>query len=218
MTNMNVITLACQKGGVGKTTVAVNLASSFVEAGNSVAVLDMDTQGSAYLWGKKRRAKELKKPAVFSVMAIELEDRIKELKAANCNVIIIDTRGAGDSDAAKAVKVSNVVLVPVQPSGTDLRALGLTLDMTDYARKPAYVFLNRCKKVSERYSAQAEETIRRANGNVANVRICDRMSFEYSMDAGLSVLEYRDAHHKRLDLDAVAEVQSLYSFTVGKLV
>lgn len=213
---MKIVTIACQKGGVGKSTLTTNLASAFVDAGRVTAILDMDTQGSAYEWGKIRKRNGLRAPAALSVTAVSLDERLEELAEAGFEVAIIDTKGAGDRDAAKAVRIADLVLIPVQPSSADLRALGLTLDMVDYERKLGFTFLNRCPHDGPD-AALAEDAIRKARGLVSGIRIGERKAFKRAMGAGQSVFEYRNPHDKRLDLAAVAEMQRLYSFTVGKL-
>lgn len=212
---MNKIAIACQKGGVGKSTVATNLGVAFAEAGRKTAILDIDTQGTSFDWGRARKARGLKAPAVMSVNIAGLTETLEDLEERGCEVAIIDTRGAGDSDAAKAVRVSDFVLVPVQPSYADLKALGLTLDMIDSAHKEAFTFLNRVPPNGDD-AKRAEDAIRSANGNISGIHLFERKTYKRAMGTGLSVMEWFNDKN-RLDLAAISEVQRLYSFTVSKL-
>jgi chromosome partitioning protein len=140
----HVITVAQQKGGSGKTTIAANLAVALARAGHSVAVLDTDPQGSLGRWFMARREKgdpglEF---ATASAWGVSYEcDKLRKLH----DFIIVDTPPKVDADLRPALRESNLVLVPVAASQVDVWATESILDLARRERRPAMVVLNRVK-------------------------------------------------------------------------
>ena len=118
---MKVISLVSQKGGVGKSSLAVSLAVVAYEANHSVVVLDADRQGTAVQWAAVRKGAP---PEVAAVAADKLEAVIGRLAAsASAEVAFVDTAGIDGSEAAVAIRLSDLCLVPTRPSAADLRAV-----------------------------------------------------------------------------------------------
>lgn len=166
-----VITVAQQKGGSGKTTLAVNLAVALREAGHSVAVLDTDPQGSMGRWFMTRR--EAGDPgldfATSSAWGVGYE--CDKLKKTN-DFVIIDTPPKVDSDLRPALRESALILVPVATSQVDLWAVDSVLDLAERVGRPAMVVLNRFKagtRVSDDVEAAlAERKLIRAKTVIGN--------------------------------------------------
>lgn len=166
-----VITVAQQKGGSGKTTLAVNLAVALREAGHSVAVLDTDPQGSMGRWFMTRR--EAGDPgldfATSSAWGVGYE--CDKLKKTN-DFVIIDTPPKVDSDLRPALRESALILVPVATSQVDLWAVDSVLDLAERVGRPAMVVLNRFKagtRVSDDVEAAlAERELIRAKTVIGN--------------------------------------------------
>ena len=122
---LKVISLVSQKGGVGKSSLAVSLAVVAHEANHSVVVLDADRQGTAVQWAAVRKGAP---PEVAAVAADKLEAVIGRLAAsASAEVAFVDTAGIDGSEAAVAIRLSDLCLVPTRPSAADLRAVSPTL-------------------------------------------------------------------------------------------
>ena len=119
-----VITIAQQKGGTGKTTLAVHLALAFIKYHNlKVAIIDTDPQGSLGKWFMIRSEIKIKNGDLTfktaSLWGAQYESKI--LKQTN-DIIIIDTPPKIEADARPAIEASDLVLIPISPSPVDFWA------------------------------------------------------------------------------------------------
>ncbi|MFL5280054.1 MAG: AAA family ATPase [Rhodopila sp.] len=117
---MKKIALIAQKGGVGKTTVAVNLA---VATGSKAALFDLDPQESAVIWADRRKAEF---PHVEFLTERRLPDGLKAAERQGFTLAIIDTPPAAGPQAFTAAQAADLVLIPCRPSLVDLDAIRRT--------------------------------------------------------------------------------------------
>src|SRR5215218_3442306 len=123
---MRTIVIASRKGGAGKTTLASLLAVEAARAGvEPVAVIDLDPMRGLSLWWEARISDTPMLVAPDGGPAAALE----AAKAAGADLVLIDTPPAAVPVVAEAMALADLVLLPVQPSPHDLRAVGATVDL-----------------------------------------------------------------------------------------
>jgi chromosome partitioning protein len=138
---MFTISLLGQKGGSGKTTIAIGLAVAAARRGVETAIIDLDPQASASKW-KDRRQDE--NPAVVSAQASRLKPVLETARSTGAQIVIIDTAGRKDDSAIAAARSSDLVLIPVRPNIVELETLPDVSDLLALAdNNPlAFVVLN----------------------------------------------------------------------------
>ncbi|NJS40579.1 MAG: ParA family protein, partial [Rhodobacteraceae bacterium] len=140
-----VVTVAQQKGGSGKTTLAVNLAVELHGRGLKVALLDTDPQGSLGRWFMARRAVSATDGMEFSTAsAWGVGYECEKLKKV-ADIVIIDTPPKVDADLRPALREADLVLVPVSASMMDLWATDGVFDLIGREGRRAVIVLNRVK-------------------------------------------------------------------------
>lgn len=183
-----VITLAQQKGGSGKTTLAVHLGIAWARAGARVAFVDTDPQGSLGRWFMTR-AETLGAPGVeFSTASAWGVTYEAEKLRKICDVVIVDTPPKADADLRSALRVADLVLVPVASSHVDLWATESVLDLCARERRPALIVLNRARAGTR----LAEEVAGAAAGlgvDIAAARLASRIGYAEAMGRGLTAPE-----------------------------
>jgi chromosome partitioning protein len=144
-----IVALLNQKGGVGKTTLALHLAGAWAALGRRTVLVDADPQGSALDWSQARAATSA--PRLFGVLGLARETLHREIPelARGVDHVVIDGPPRVAALARSALLAADLVLIPVQPSALDGRASAEMLRLLDEARvfRPdlrARFVLNRC--------------------------------------------------------------------------
>lgn len=184
----HVLTIAQQKGGSGKTTLAVNLATAFLAAGQRVALLDTDPQGSLGRWFLQRRERLGAADMEFSTAsAWGVGYEAEKLRKTN-DIVLIDTPPKIDSDLRPALREADLILVPVASSHVDLWATDGVLDLAARVGKPSIIILNRCK-AGTRLAEEIATAAALLNPDVATARLGQRIVFAETLGQGLGAVE-----------------------------
>ena len=184
-----VVTVAQQKGGSGKTTLAVNLAVEFHSRGLKVALLDTDPQGSLGRWFMARRAGNGAAGMEFSTASAWGVGYECEKLKKQADVVIIDTPPKVDADLRPALREADLVLVPASASMMDLWATDGVFDLIEREGRRAVIVLNRVK-AGTRLGVQVAEAAA-AVGGVAVATLGQRVVYAESLGQGRAAPEAR---------------------------
>lgn len=185
-----VLAILNQKGGVGKTTIAIHLATAIARRGRKVLLLDADPQNSALDWAAAREGQPL-----FPVVGLPKSSIHKELPTLTekFDVVVIDGPPRVHDVARSAIMASDLVLIPVQPSPYDVWASKEIMDLLNEATvykpnlKKAFV-INR-KIVNTAIGRDVTDVLAEYPVPVLNTAISQRVAFAESATRGLTVFE-----------------------------
>ena len=183
---MKIISILSQKGGVGKTTLAIQLAVAAEQAKHTAVIIDLDPQASSSQWKDSRSAET---PVVVSAQASRLEIVLKTAEQEGADIVIIDTAPHSESSSLAAARIADLILVPCRPSIMDLRAISNTIDLARIANKPSAVILN---AVSSRGSLAKESilAIEKYGVQISPIQLGYRAAFINALTYGQAAQEY----------------------------
>ena len=203
---MKIVAIISQKGGAGKTTLAVHLATAAAKAGYRTAVIDLDPQGTAASWGDRRGAQE---PEVISGQAIRLPALIKAAQDNGADFLILDTAPNADQTVSLSARAADIVLIPCRPAAFDLEAVETTLMLAKITAKPAYVVLNAVPPRSGGTDKEAAARLEAQGASVAPYRLTHRAAFAHGVIDGRTAQEFEPRGK------AAAEIDAIYKWICG---
>ena len=186
---MRTLAILSQKGGTGKTTVAVHLAVA-AAARRRVLLADLDPQRSASDWRRIRAAQD---PAMIEAKPGALFVASHTAERTGVDLMVLDTRPTQDSDLTEAIRLSDLCLLVLRPSFFDVKAIGHTLNMTRAMGKPAVFVINQAPAQRERREPPAVmETVaalRLTGAPLAPVGLRARAVYQSAVARGLAAQE-----------------------------
>jgi chromosome partitioning protein len=188
---MQTIVLATQKGGSGKSTIAIGLALAAKEAGHTVRLIEADQQGTLSNWQRRRGFAEPLVEAIYN--AREIESRLQSLALSGVTLAIIDTAGGITAATTEAVRYCDFCMIPARPSIVDIEASAATLELVRIWRKPFAFVLNQTPNRSQRTHSAADAigdaAARDLDDVLARPFIVMRNDHQDALAAGLAVSE-----------------------------
>jgi chromosome partitioning protein len=200
---MQIVAIISQKGGAGKTTLAVNLAVAAELEDAPTVIIDLDPQASAKTW-HDLRGKDA--PVVISAQASRMSEMIDVARSNGAELVIIDTAPHSESGALAAARAADLILIPCRPAILDLKAIGTSGDLAALAKKEAVVVLNAVPHQGK-LAEEAEEAVRSYGLSVAPIKLTQRAAYVHSLTAGQAAMEFEP------EGKAAQEIQELYRWT-----
>jgi chromosome partitioning protein len=205
---MYTVALIAQKGGTGKTTLAVSLAVAAGQVGMSSIIIDLDPQGTACNWKDRRKSDG---PVVIDAQPARLAAALAKAAENGVDFAVIDTP-ARNEQSALAAKAADLVLIPCRPQAYDLETIPNTKEILSLAgNKPAVVVLNAVPAVGDRHE-QARELLNRLQIPVCPYTLGHRAVFGDAGAVGQAAQEY-DQKGK-----GAAEILQVYKYVLSTLV
>ena len=193
-----IISFVNQKGGVGKTTAAINLAISLKRKNYSLVFIDADPQGSAVQWHAIEGNKS------FEILHHPSPIRATDIKqlSINYDYVIVDAPPALGDISKAVLAATDLAIIPLSPSALDVWSCWGTLKMIEEIRPlnpemEVKLLINR-KIPGTRIGREAREAVQEFNMDVFDTELCQRVAFIDAMTYGVSVMQYAP-HSKAAD-------------------
>lgn len=206
--SMKTLAILSQKGGAGKTTLALHLAAAAEAAGKPAVVIDLDPQASAAGWKDSRPGET---PVVVALPHTRLAQGLQAAEEGGAALVVIDTAPHAETAAMAAARAADLVLIPCRPGILDLRAIGTTAEMVRLAQKPAFVVLNAVPPRATQLITDAQAAVAVHGLETAPITLQQRAAFAHALTAGQTAREYEPEGR------AAEEVAALLKWLRGRL-
>ena len=204
---MKVVAILSEKGGAGKTTLAVHLAVAAQLAGLDTAIIDLDPQGSSADWADRRGAA----PEAVAIPPIRLEKLLTDLRDSGADFVLIDTGRDSNNAGYTAAQAADFALVPCRAGGFDFQALSRTLDMCRLAHKRPCLLLNGMRPGASRAEKDAREALAGPDHDIAPMVLHERATYRAAS------ITTRTAQESEPGSTAAKEIAALFVWILEQL-
>lgn len=201
-----IITIAQQKGGAGKTTLAIHLALAWAATGKRVAIVDIDPQASLSTWFRLRHERLPADGMPIEAIAVSgwrVAGEV-ERQAREHDIVLIDSPPHAETEARVAIRAGRLVVVPVQPSPIDLWATKPILELARAEKVPALLVLNRVPARANLTGILLDAFIA-LDVPLAETQIGNRVALAAAINEGQGILEYEPSSVAAQEIKALAE-------------
>lgn len=192
------ITFAQQKGGAGKTTLLVHLAHAFALKKQQVGLLDLDPQGSLTQWASLADIDNL---TILETASYRIGGDLRSAKD-RYDFVLVDCPGSAAATLESAIRESDLVLTPCQPSQMDVWATGPILDVCKAENTEARIVLNRVPPRSSVADDIAAD-LTKSGTKVLKTRIGNRIAFSKSFGMGTTALGLSGQPQAKSEVEAL---------------
>ena len=205
---MKVVAVISQKGGAGKTTLALHLAVAGHLDHLDTGLIDLDPQGTAETWGSWRKDEP---PAVIGAKAATLARTLDKAAQAGAELVIIDTPPLAQAEARAAAAVADVILIPCQLRIFDLDAIKVTAGLMKDMSKTGFVVFNRTPSRAPNLYAQGVEVVTGMGLKAAPIMLVERAAYHHAEQEGKAAQELQP------DSKAAMEITELWKWLARQL-
>ncbi len=188
-----IISVINQKGGVGKTTISIHIASTLALAGNKVLLVDADAQKSSLDWAGAREENP-----IFTVIGMPSNKLHKQvsLMAEDYDYIVIDGPPRVYDVAKSCIAASDIILIPIQPSPYDVWSADEIVKLINEVKEPlsTYKKIQACFVINRKIpktviGRDVEEALGQYNIPVLKSSLCQRVTYAETAARGTSAIE-----------------------------
>nr|WP_293840144.1 ParA family partition ATPase [uncultured Arsenicibacter sp.] len=190
-----ILSVTSLKGGVGKSTVAQNLAVCFAHSNYKVCIVDVDTNQSALRWSGLRDEDMPAVPVFGLIDGIELAKNVKQLNK-DYEIVIIDGTPSLSQVTSKIILLADLLIIPILPSGLDIWATEKFIERYQDAESqkeehiPAYFLINQNQTTN--LSRDVRDVLEQTGIPVWPSSLRNRIAYREAVIKGLGVYEYKD--------------------------
>jgi chromosome partitioning protein len=200
-----IISVVNQKGGVGKTTTAINLAANLARKNCKLVFIDTDPQGSAVRWHTIENNQAF--PIKHHPRPIYHQD-LNEL-GWDYDHVVIDAPPAIADITQSILAITDLAVIPLSPSPVDMWSCDNTLEMVNQEKNQNTHLQSRllvCRKIpGTKLGREAKETMGVFNTGIFATEICQRVAYIEAMNAGVSVMQYAPHSKAAMEVDDLSE-------------
>lgn len=214
---MHTVAVIAQKGGPGKSMIAIHVAAAAVQVGAQAGLIDLDPQATTYTWSLKRLESHPDLPSIEVIQGaanpIALTADLKMAREQGADLVLIDTSASSDEIALLAASQADFILIPTTPDVFDLEAISPTLDLIQRFRKAGVVVFNKTAPIDHDFE-RAQTALTEIGAHIAPVRLGLRKAYPRAVEDGRTVFDLKG---KDKSAKATEEITALYDWLYEQL-